>query len=240
MNPAAIILTTYHAHEPIVDACVNVLQTMWPEHPPIIVFSDKGEFDYERKVIVDSSHWVEVVAQGTQQAIQKQYFQDNDYVLLLLEDHIPLSPPPFKHLKIALEHAAEKDWNYLALFGHGKGQEVHQAGDLSFYERVADYKFYSEVHPAFWKASYLLNLAQYSIEHQQLSAWDFERQRGLSKHYTTNLQWTSELGGFLNGGSVDGKRLQSMNSPELKQLKRQLQTKAIKALPKRAFKRLFK
>lgn len=240
MKASAIILTTYHTHEDLIDECIAVLKHFWPKHPPIVVISDKGNFTYKDRIIIDSPHWTEVLSQAMTQAVQKyQYFRDDDYVLLLLEDHIPLSPLPLNKISKALDYAANEKMSYLGLFGHGKGECMHSDNQVVLYQRKPDYRFYTEVHPAFWKAGYLQKIAQHSVEHNRLSAWDFETQKGLQPHYTTDQLWTSKLGGFLVDGQVDRKALKEMDSAELLNLRKKLQKKAMRALPKRAFKRMF-
>ncbi|GEM_PF-5009928 len=238
MQPKAIILTTYHINEDIVDECISVLAHLWPKHPPIIVISDTGNFTFKNRIIIDSPHWTKVLSQGLEKAIEANHFTEDDYILLLLEDHIPLRSLPLENLERALQFAQNEKLQHLALFGHGKGELIHQDESLQIYQRVQGYKFYTELHPAFWNTGYLRKMLEQSLINKYLNPWQFEQQEGLEAHYTTNLQWTSRLGGFLVGGHVDQKSLKEMNTPTFQPLKKKLRNRSIKALPKRLLKKL--
>jgi len=239
MKPAAILLTTFHKHEHLIDACIESLDYTWPEHPQVIVLSDRGRFQHSQKILTDSTSWTCILQQGISESIAQGLLSPEDSILLLLEDHVPLSPLPLERLAMAFETMTEYKLPYLALFGHGKSS-VFKEGPERIYERAADYRFYSELHPALWRVAYLKEMTKLAIRDERHSAWEFETQAGQANHYTTDSLWTSELGGFLAEGRVDWGMLRKMKAAEFRKLRRKLRYKAIRALPRRVCQRILR
>lgn len=234
----AIILATYSKNEKYIDYCIKALDALWPNHPEIWVFTDRGNFKYKKKVIIKDASWVKIVEAGTRVLVKGKKIKENDYILFLLEDHIPLERVPADLINQIAKYSKEKEINFVSLTGHGGGKRAAEIGKQELFQVYNDFRFYSEYHPAIWRVSHLINIMERARKVNCKTAWDSEHVRDPRvKHYTMGRYapgefiWPSFFGGFLNRGRVSIKSLKKMRHPVFKGLKKILIKDYILELP---------
>lgn len=241
----AIILSTCCKHEKYVDGCLTALGGLWPGHPKVWVISNKGNFQYKGKVIINNLSWVKVMAEGINTLIRNKEIKKDDYVLFLLEDHTPLSLVPANLIGLLSQYAEKERINFLSLTGHGGGRKVAEVRGRELFEIYNSFRFYSEYHPAIWKVSHFVNIMEKSLEANCVTAWDSEHIRDVQvKHYTVGRDrsgrfiWPSSFGGFLIQGSVNISAVKKMKHPALRPLKKMLIRECVFQAPRRLIRKI--
>lgn len=234
----AIIITTYSKNEKYIDHCIKILNTLWPNHPKIYVLTDKGNFKYNKKVVIKDSSWIKVVAEGMKVLVENKKINNDDYIFLLLEDHIPLEMVPDDLINRFVEYIKEKKISFLSLTGHGGAKKITEIAGQEIFEIHEKFQFYSELHPAIWKVSHLINITKKALKVNRRTIWDLEHVRDSQvKHYTSGRYkkgkfiWPSFFGGFLFKGRLNIKALKKMHHPVFKDLKKILIKDYISGFP---------
>ncbi|NQU81207.1 MAG: hypothetical protein HQ543_06780 [Bacteroidetes bacterium] len=237
MRLATILIPTYSKNEKYIDCCVNIIDRLWPSHPEIWVLSDVGEFHYKNKIIINSPHWTIVLKKGTEALLQKGVFTNNDYILLLHEDHIPFNAVQTNIIDSVLNYVASKQIKFISLTGHGIDHKVDKINGLHIHKVRDSYKYYSEHHPAIWNVEHLLNIMRIAVKAGALSPWSSEFVKDPNvAHYTVTKEnaiygtWPLIFSGFLSNGYVNFTALKKMNGPEFKELRKILIREYIKQL----------
>ncbi len=233
-----IILCTYSKNEKYIDSCIKVLDELWIDHPEIIVFSDRGNFEHRQKAIGTSRGWVPMMAECLDESIKVGAIGVNEETVLLLEDHVPHRPVSGS-LMLELGAFLRKNANtYLNLAGHGKGKLLARMSACSVHS--LEFHAFSSLHPAIWSVVHLRAALDAALESGAHSPWQFEKSRiPDAVHYTTGEEvWHSPHGGFLWEGMVNRPALATMRSGTLIYLRRRLVSKFVAELPKRILKRI--
>ncbi len=230
---SAILLLTYSNNERYVMPAIAALDYAWKRHPPVWVVTDTGNFSYKKKLVTPIKQWTVCTHGGLKQLLSQNHILLADYVLLLLEDHVPITQVVEAQLHDVVSFAAKVDAKFVGLFGHGKGIKVGNTQDgLGIYETDPEFKYYSELHPAIWQVGHLCEMLEYAAICGCDDPWNFEflRLPGVT-HLTADKIWPSEFSGFLKEGFVRIRVAWRMKEPYLRPLQRMLVGNWLRQLP---------
>ena len=227
------IMTTFGKNEQFIPYCVNALDHFWPEMSNLIIFSDQGNFSHGRKIISTESSWARMVLDCLNNSIRNDLLKLDEFVIILLEDHIPHTRVPHDVIELMSEKLSDIDGVYVNLAGHGPGEPVLGIDGALLHHM--EFEWPSSLHPAIWSVRHFLDTLKFAIAQDQLSPWQFERLRlPGSVHYTTGYcVWPSPFGGFLVGGKVNRHALATMKSGPNRFLCRKLLIRLMRELPGR-------
>jgi hypothetical protein len=233
-----IVLCTYSKNEKYADLCVRILDELWEGHPEIVLFSDRGEFAYPRRVIGSSHAWTPMVIECLHKAIEIGAIGADEPIVLILEDHVPHQAVDGERILQLAEYMKANANTYLNLGGYGKGQLLKDMGACRIH-RFEIYQF-SSLHPAIWSIAHLRATLDAALRSGAESPWQFETVRiPNTVHYTTGeVIWHSPHGGFLWEGLVSRSALATMRSGALRSLRRRLVSRFVLELPRRVRKRI--
>lgn len=241
----AVIMPTYSKNEKYIDLCIKAMDAFWVAHPPIWVLSDRGRYKYQNSIIIKSPHWVEVLKKGIEELLERNILKDDDYILLLHEDHIPIRNVPEEIIVSFTDCAVRRGLKFVSLSGHGGKVKIDEIEGIGLFRIADDFQYYSEHHPAIWHIGHLLNILEKAMLFNCLSPWESEYIKIPNVvHYTIgeykpeNYIWPSSFSGFLKYGRVNIKAVRKMKSRQLGVLKRMLMADWIIQMPGYFFCRL--
>ncbi len=232
------VMTTFGSNEQYVPYCVDALAHFWPEMTDLLVFSDHGSFSYARKIISKESRWVPMVLECLTMAIEQNLLNTEDFIVLLLEDHIPHDRIPNDVIVALSDKLFDLEKTYLNLAGHGPAEVVSRRDGVSLHRM--DYQWFSSLHPAIWSVRHLLDTLAFASEQDLLGPWEFETVRlARTHHYTTGTKvWPSPFSGFLIGGRVNRRALATLTASAVRPLRRKLIRQLLRELPARIWRRV--
>jgi hypothetical protein len=240
MSLRAIIMPTHIKNEKYIDHCVRAINVFWPVHPAVWVLSDRGRYEHKNSIIINSPHWVEVLKKGIDELLRRNILKNDDYVLLIHEDHIPISDVPEKIITSVVDYAAKKGLKFISFTGHGGDLKVGEIAGLGLFSMRDDFPYYSEHHPAIWHVGHLLDTLNEAMRLNYLDPWKSEKIKiagvthyTLGEYHADDYTWPSPFSGFLIFGHVNMKAVRRMESPNLKVLKRMLIIDWICQFPRR-------
>jgi hypothetical protein len=193
-----------------------MVDSFWKNHPMIWIITDSGKFTYPNKVVVPDKNWVQCNQAGLVNLLEKGIIQKESLILLLLEDHVPISPLRVDDILDVTEIMQTHHLDFVSLTGFGREDAFtfETNTNVKLYPIHPSFKFYSELHPAIWRVSHLLEMFSLAEQTQTNNPWAFELLIPPStKHYTTPNLWTSVFSGFLVGGFVTKTAVDSMKNP---------------------------
>lgn len=228
-----LVMSTYSRNERYIDLCTEILAYHWPNHPELIVCTDRGNFNYSDSVIAREACWPSVLAVGIDQLIERGRLHRKDHVILLLEDHVPHAPIDDAAIRELSTFLAEHGDTYLNLSGYGAGDAIAVVGAHTVH--LLHIHTFSSLHPAIWSVSHLRKTLAHARAHGITDPWAFERiSLPDTTHYTTDKQiWPSAHGGFLWRGLVNVPSLRYMRKGPATKLRRLLLLKLLLESPRR-------
>jgi hypothetical protein len=231
-------MTTFGNNEQYVPYCVDALAHFWPEMTDLLIFSDRGDFSHTPKIISKETGWVPMVLECLTTAIGQGLLKDDDFFVLLLEDHIPHDRIPHEVIVDLSDKLSGLEKTYLNLAGHGPAEFVSRLDGVSLH--VMEFDWFSSLHPAIWSVRHLLDTLTFASEQGVLDPWEFETVRlARARHYTTGARvWPSPFSGFLIGGRVNRRALATLTAGPVRPLRRKLLRQLLRELPGRIWRRV--
>jgi hypothetical protein len=228
-----IVVCTSQKYERYLDLCIAVLEEKWKKHPEIIVFSNRGGFDYKNRIIHATGGWVPMMKGCLEQLFSSGRVAADEPIILILEDHVPFARIDGALMFRLAEFLKDVSGCYLNLGAYGRGPKLADLQCCSIH--LMELHAYSSLHPAIWTASHLLRSLIYASEHGIDDPWRFEKGRFPdAKHFTSGVMtWPSVHGGFLWQGKVNVPALAHMNHGTLLPLRTVLLKKLILEAPGR-------
>jgi len=236
----AIIMPSCRKHGKYIDYSISIIDYFWPGHPEIWVISDDVNFKYAKSVAIKSPHWVVMMNQGVGELLKRGVLNEEDYVLLILEDHIPYKEVDAQLILAIANCAIEKKLQFVNLTGHGGEVEkkIAEVNGVGIYEVYPGFPQYSETHPAIWNAGYLNRVMAKDIVLKRLSIWEAEDvidpgsvHYAAGKYCFNKYIWPTIFSGFLINGRVNIKAIMKMKLPVFSGLRRVLIKDFILRLP---------
>src|SRR3569832_2523015 len=123
-----ILMTPFSGNEKYIDTCVRILSHFWPDHPELIVCSDRGAFEYDNKVVAPLKDWTSLTAAVLTELLDAVRLSPEDQLILLLEDHIPHARIDGAALLQLASYLRANGNTYMNLGGHGQAQRIGEAG----------------------------------------------------------------------------------------------------------------
>jgi hypothetical protein len=214
---------TSRSFERFCPALQELLENLWPQHPPLWWVTDHGRhLSGPRTVRVNSSSWVFRLREGVRE-IRRQYPAAVS-VMVMLEEKFPLYPFSPARVTHIMETAQEHRLDHVAFIAGGYcpvSWKREVIGGVRFYRTPQDFQYYSQNSVGVWSISHLLDQLRYALAHGRHDGWAFERiARG--RHYVSAYPWPNLAGGLFSRGWVQEEGLRLIAQPEGSRVARML------------------
>ena len=213
-----IITPTYHRYEKYCDTLIDLMDKLWRKHPIIWLITDSGrKIKYPYKICINSGSWVFRLCEGIKYL--KKIYSDLEYLYLIIEDLYPLWNCDENFIKKIEQKTIENKINYVAFLTYELEQNTVKCEEPLFYKISYDFPYYSQIQPALWRYTHLLETCEYALKNNIHDCWGFEHIHLEVEHYFSNYRWPSILDGFLRVNKVNPCVLKFIKLPEGKKLK---------------------
>lgn len=232
-----IVAPTFYKYEKYCDALIELIDTTWPDHPPVVFFSDtrvSHPVRYPGIIRSTRSEWPHVVLNGCLQL--KERFPSLTHVMLLNEEGFPvwnIDEARMKHFfDIAVSH--QLSYMYFAAYDHTWSYEKEVNGEC-FAVTPPDYKYYTQLGTAIWRLDYLIQTCSKVISEGILSPWEIEYSRSAEEHLISNYKWPTVPDGIFKDGFVNPLIIPHLLKLPAIRIKRMLLWKYLKTRPQRLY-----
>jgi hypothetical protein len=244
-NDVCLVIFVGPGRERYVDVLNKHVSLTWPDHPPVYfpVQSNTAFSNCKETNIINtnSDSFVGTVLEACKVLNQNKY----KYVIMLLEDHVPLQRVIEDKIQSLIYIAKNSsldciimpmfDWPWAStteardslgrIIGWDKINTI-AIGDQKLAVLPFDFFRYNACQPSIWNIHYLINIAEEALLKGSLTPWDFEEFTcsHQSQHYISDYKWPSAgVDGYLKRGRILWKAIRFMDkTQECNLLKKEL------------------
>ena len=217
-----IVTPTYWRYEKYCDVALALMDSMWPGHPRVWFIADGQGIKYDKKICIDSTSWTVRLKKGLERL--KELYPEIEYLYLIIEDLYPLWPCSVKQILEIQKLVLNNKMNYVSFptYDWG-GKETVEIDGITLYKMILkSHPYYSQLQPAIWKFSHLMETCDYALKNDIQDCWSFEFIAISDDHYVARYQWPSIISGFLICDGVNWRAIGKIKSKEGARLRQML------------------
>jgi hypothetical protein len=228
-----IVTPTYSGVAKYYNQAMPLLDVFWPDHPPVVVFSDNNNLMTSDVIIRSSANWLDILLNGLLSV--KKTRPEIAYVFLLLDDHYPLRECDKGTIAANFDAAVRNrlecisfvtyqwPWTSTEHMDYPDGMiRTWRTVDVRWFDgcemaRVPPNFFrYFQLQPSFWALDYLIEICHEAFKKRCFDPWSFESLTygKLRQHYVSRYAWPCVHHGFLAKGKVNPEAIDFIQMPQ--------------------------